>query len=200
MRPPRRPGRHRHRRRQGHRPRHRPAARPGRRRGGDLRPRGAGDRGDRRRHHRGGRPRAGTRARCLGQLAVDAFVAETHERRSAAIDVLVNNAALTAMSNIGFAPVPDLAGGRVAPGDRCQSLQRLLRIARRRPHHARAAVREHHQYLLRPRPRAERPHPTLRCDKGRTRGADAQPRALLRPVRRPRERRRPRAYRRGERR
>jgi NAD(P)-dependent dehydrogenase (short-subunit alcohol dehydrogenase family) len=41
-------------------------------------------------------------------LGVDAFVAETHERFGR-IDILVNNAALTALSNIGFAPVPDLA-------------------------------------------------------------------------------------------
>jgi 3-oxoacyl-[acyl-carrier protein] reductase len=41
-------------------------------------------------------------------LAVDAFVAET-QQRFGRIDILVNNAALTAMSNIGFAPVPDLA-------------------------------------------------------------------------------------------
>ena len=40
-------------------------------------------------------------------LAVDAFVAQT-QTALGGIDVLVNNAALTAMSNIGFAPVPDL--------------------------------------------------------------------------------------------
>jgi len=41
-------------------------------------------------------------------LAVDAFVAETHEQFGR-VDILINNAALTAMSNLGFAPVPDLA-------------------------------------------------------------------------------------------
>jgi 3-oxoacyl-[acyl-carrier protein] reductase len=39
--------------------------------------------------------------------AVDAFVTET-QAMFGLLDVLVNNAALTAMSNIGFAPVPDL--------------------------------------------------------------------------------------------
>jgi NAD(P)-dependent dehydrogenase (short-subunit alcohol dehydrogenase family) len=41
-------------------------------------------------------------------VAVDAFVADVHECFGR-IDILVNNAALTAMSNLGFAPVPDLA-------------------------------------------------------------------------------------------
>jgi NAD(P)-dependent dehydrogenase (short-subunit alcohol dehydrogenase family) len=41
-------------------------------------------------------------------LALDVFVTETHEALDR-IDILVNNAALTAMSNLGFAPVPDLA-------------------------------------------------------------------------------------------
>jgi 3-oxoacyl-[acyl-carrier protein] reductase len=40
-------------------------------------------------------------------VAVEAFVAET-QAIYGRIDTLVNNAALTAMSNIGFAPVPDL--------------------------------------------------------------------------------------------
>lgn len=39
--------------------------------------------------------------------AVDAFVTDVHERFGR-LDVLVNNAALTAMSKIGFAPVPDM--------------------------------------------------------------------------------------------
>ncbi len=41
-------------------------------------------------------------------IAVDAFVAET-QAMFGSVNILVNNAALTAMSNIGFAPVPDLA-------------------------------------------------------------------------------------------
>jgi 3-oxoacyl-[acyl-carrier protein] reductase len=41
-------------------------------------------------------------------VAVDAFVAKTLATFGR-LDVLVNNAALTAMSNIGLAPVPDLA-------------------------------------------------------------------------------------------
>lgn len=41
-------------------------------------------------------------------VAVDAFVAET-QALFGGVNILVNNAALTAMSNIGFAPVPDLA-------------------------------------------------------------------------------------------
>jgi 3-oxoacyl-[acyl-carrier protein] reductase len=40
-------------------------------------------------------------------LAIDAFITETHALFGT-IDVLVNNAALTAMSSLGFAPVPDL--------------------------------------------------------------------------------------------
>ncbi len=58
---------------------------------------------------------AETGGRALGRTldvsdtnAVDAFVAET-QAMFGRLDVLVNNAALTAMSNIGFAPVPDLA-------------------------------------------------------------------------------------------
>jgi NAD(P)-dependent dehydrogenase (short-subunit alcohol dehydrogenase family) len=39
--------------------------------------------------------------------AVDAFVNET-QATFGRVDILVNNAALTAMSNLGFAPVPDL--------------------------------------------------------------------------------------------
>ncbi len=57
---------------------------------------------------------AETGGRALGRTldvsdsnAVDAFVAET-QATFGRLDVLVNNAALTAMSNIGFAPVPDL--------------------------------------------------------------------------------------------
>jgi 3-oxoacyl-[acyl-carrier protein] reductase len=40
--------------------------------------------------------------------ALDRFVTETRDRFGR-LDVLVNNAALTAMSNIGFAPLPDMA-------------------------------------------------------------------------------------------
>jgi 3-oxoacyl-[acyl-carrier protein] reductase len=50
----------------------------------------------------------GRRLDVSDNVAVDAFVAETLATFDR-IDVLVNNAALTAMSNIGFAPVPDLA-------------------------------------------------------------------------------------------
>src|SRR5687768_12533137 len=57
---------------------------------------------------------AETGGRALGRTldvsdtdAVNAFVAET-QATFGRLDVLVNNAALTAMSNIGFAPVPDL--------------------------------------------------------------------------------------------
>jgi 3-oxoacyl-[acyl-carrier protein] reductase len=41
------------------------------------------------------------------QQAVDAFIIATHDAHGR-LDVLVNNAALTAMSGIGLAPVPDL--------------------------------------------------------------------------------------------
>jgi 3-oxoacyl-[acyl-carrier protein] reductase len=58
---------------------------------------------------------AETGGRALGRTvdvsdtnAVDAFVAET-QAMFGRLDVLVNNAALTAVSNIGFAPVPDIA-------------------------------------------------------------------------------------------
>jgi NAD(P)-dependent dehydrogenase (short-subunit alcohol dehydrogenase family) len=43
------------------------------------------------------------------ETAVAAFVAETG-RRFGPVDILVNNAALTAMSNLAFAPGPDLPG------------------------------------------------------------------------------------------
>jgi len=43
------------------------------------------------------------------QDAVEAFIADT-QRQFGRLDVLVNNAALTAMSKIGFAPVPDMPG------------------------------------------------------------------------------------------
>lgn len=41
------------------------------------------------------------------QDALDTFVAEAHQQFGQ-LDILVNNAALTAMSKIGFAPVPDM--------------------------------------------------------------------------------------------
>lgn len=41
------------------------------------------------------------------ESAVDAFMAEAHEQFGR-LDILVNNAALTAMSKIGFAAVPDM--------------------------------------------------------------------------------------------
>ena len=41
-------------------------------------------------------------------LALDAFIGESHDAFGR-LDVLVNNAALTAMSKIGFAAVPDMA-------------------------------------------------------------------------------------------